>query len=172
MIKDNDGNVTGTYITNAADCDAEASFVEVTTDQVGTGDDAQVDFYFAGIVGAIGEAFPRGYAIAEFTRGFCNTPPMMMCALEQGAGGQTFSTPQDFWNAVENYELLIYVSVKLKDLSNDSILWEENFIGDSNYLTQQGDPNITESNVDLETRAREEAISYLAKDIARKVARD
>jgi len=112
LIKDDDGNVIDTYITDPADCDEEASFVEVTTNLVAgdecdddsTADCARVDYYFAGLVGALTQAFPRGYAIAEYAKGYCNVPPMMMCALAQGEG-IGFDTPQDFWNAIATYQL-------------------------------------------------------------------
>jgi Flp pilus assembly protein TadG len=82
LIKDDAGNVTGTYITGGAvNCDPGATFVEVTTDLVAANENVQVDYYFAGIVGAVTSAFPRGYAVAEYPTANCGLAPMMVCSL-------------------------------------------------------------------------------------------
>ena len=81
LEKDIDGNVIGTYIDVNADCDANAQYAEVTLDLVETGDDAQLDYYFAGVVGAATEAFPPGYALAEHLSLNCGLTPMMICEL-------------------------------------------------------------------------------------------
>jgi hypothetical protein len=124
LIKDNDGNVTGTYINNAAQCDADATFVEITTDLAAPGQAVQVDYYFAGIVGALTQAFPRGYAIAEYSIGYCNVPPMMMCALDNAPNLP--GTYTDFMEAVEDYALSGY-GLLLKSGTNSTQWGSGNF---------------------------------------------
>ena len=82
LVKDADGNVTGTYITDASKCGEDADFIEVTLDLVDDNNPYRVDLYFAGITGALTQAFPKGYAIAEHGSANCITVPMMMCSLD------------------------------------------------------------------------------------------
>jgi hypothetical protein len=101
LVKDADGNVTGTYITDASTCGEDAKYIEITLDRVDENNEYRVDLYFAGITGALTEAFPKGYAIAESVTAFCITVPMMMCALDD----HPLLGSKSFIEALENFEL-------------------------------------------------------------------
>jgi hypothetical protein len=73
-------------------------------------------------------------------------------------------------NKVETYEMSIYVDIKVIKISDNSIIWKDDFIGDGMYLTAEGDPNVTSTNVELERTAQDRALEYLAREIARRVA--
>jgi len=103
LVKDADGNVTGTYITNANKCDEDAQFIEITLDLADDNNPYRVDYYFAGITGALAEAFPQGYAIAENAKAFCITVPLMVCALDSHP--QVTALNKTFMEALEDYDL-------------------------------------------------------------------
>jgi hypothetical protein len=73
-------------------------------------------------------------------------------------------------NKVETYEMSIYVDIKVMKISDNSVVWKDDFIGDGMYITAEGDPNVTSTNVELERTAQDRAIEYLAREIARRVA--
>ena len=91
LVHDSNGNVTDTYIYgDETVCDETASYVEVVTDQVSDTEEAEVDLYFAGLTGALTQAFPRGYAVAQNVEVFCSNFPMFMCPLDSGASAAQF----------------------------------------------------------------------------------
>jgi Flp pilus assembly protein TadG len=103
LVKDGDGNVTGTYITDPNECDENAGYIEITLDLADDTNDAyRVDLYFAGITGAVAEAFPHGYAIAENVSAFCITVPMFMCALDNHP---ELPVGMNFYEALTDYQL-------------------------------------------------------------------
>jgi hypothetical protein len=92
IVKDSNGNITGTYITGTlADCDTTANFIEVTVDSDSSDQPYRIGFALAPILG-VTEARPVGYAVAGLGNAFCGAAPMMMCELSPLPGGAT-----SFW---------------------------------------------------------------------------
>ena len=83
LSKDANGNLIN-YITDPdpAECDDTAEFIEVTIDQASANDPYRVDFSFAGLLGATGVTFPKGYAVAGYNTLYCGIAPLMVCELE------------------------------------------------------------------------------------------
>jgi hypothetical protein len=119
LVKDASGNVTGTYIANAADCDEDANHIEVTLDLADPNNQYQVDLMFAGITGAVTRAFPKGYAIAQYGTANCLTVPLMMCAIDEP--GVLPGSYTKFIDALYDYELTGY-GLYLKS-GNNSTQW-------------------------------------------------
>jgi Flp pilus assembly protein TadG len=121
IVKDADGNVTGDYIT-AADgltvCDAEAEYIQVTLDSDAQGNPYRVDFAFAGIVGALTNAFPEGFAIAGLDTAYCGAVPIMMCEFRNIPGVPEL-TYDNLKNSPETYRGL---GIYLKSGGN-SVQW-------------------------------------------------
>jgi Flp pilus assembly protein TadG len=121
IVKDADGNVTGNYIT-AADgltvCDAEAEYIQVTLDSDAQGNPYRVDFAFAGIVGALTNAFPEGFAIAGLDTAYCGAVPIMMCEFRNMPG----VPPLTYANLNANPEAFRGLGIYLKSGGN-SVQW-------------------------------------------------
>jgi len=96
LVHDADGNVIGTYIADPNVCDETAEYVEVVTNLTGPGEEARVDLVFAGLTGALSQAFPKGYAVAQGQDLFCAELPLFMCPLEDDV--------DTFWSKVVTYE--------------------------------------------------------------------
>ena len=116
LVKDVDGNLIGDYIDSALGpgeqgqvttditvCDTQADFVEVTVDQASPGHLYVVVFDFAQVVGAVGQAHPRGYAVAGIGRFFCGATPMMMCEFRGNPPAGKELTFDDLEANVEKY---------------------------------------------------------------------
>lgn len=110
LVHDAGGNVIGTYITDPARCDEEAVYVEVVTNQVAAEECdkdtrvgcAKVDLYFAGVTGALTEAFPKGYAVARSHELFCAEVPLFMCPLVDDMYAPDAAA--QFWTEIKTYQ--------------------------------------------------------------------
>jgi hypothetical protein len=133
LVKDANGDLIGDYITDAALCDGDAEYIEVTVDRasLAAGDDYRVNFSLAPIVG-VTEAFPVGYAVAGLGSAYCGIVPMMMCELTPLPPDATGS----FWDDL-NARPEVYRGRGLYLKSGDnSTQWGS---GDFGFLSVEGD---------------------------------
>ena len=109
ITKDADGNIIGDYIdvlySTVAECDENAQHIEVLIDQASLGEPYRVDYAFAGIIGAVTQTFPKGYAIAESADLTCGFLPMMVCPVNPPPGGPVTETAEEWYNNhIKSYE--------------------------------------------------------------------
>jgi Flp pilus assembly protein TadG len=103
LDKNDDGDLINYIDTGSLDeCDETAEFIEVFIDRTSPADSDlyRVGYSFAGILGAVTETFPKGYAVAGYEVAYCARIPMFICPLT-GSGP---SAAVDFFAEVQAYD--------------------------------------------------------------------